>query len=204
MNALVELPTRIRSKDHGRRISEREFFAAEFESGFQFELIDGRVFVSPAPDSPHDNAVEWLRAQIAAYQLLHPGVIQYVSGHCRVYVPGRKLTTCPEPDLALFSVYPRRFPRMKRSWKDVSPMVVIEVAGGNLDKDLVRNTKLYLEVPTVREYWVVIDGESDPDVTFRVFRRRGATRWQTPIDIVYGGTYSTPVLPGFRMTFRPD
>lgn len=72
----------------------------------------------------------------------------------------------------------------------------------NPDKDLVRNVELYLRVPTIREYWVV-DTRADPDrPTKQVYRRRGS-RWQRPLEVAYGETYATKLLPGFEVLLDP-
>ena len=35
--------------DHGHPVTLGEFESAEFEEGYKYELIDGRLYVSPAP-----------------------------------------------------------------------------------------------------------------------------------------------------------
>jgi Uma2 family endonuclease len=88
-------------------------------------------------------------------------------------------------------------------WRDVSPLLVAEVVSpDNAEKDLVRNVELYLAVPSIKEYWI-LDPRDDPDrPTLRVYRRRGA-RWQKPIDLAFGDTYTTRLLPGFTLTVNP-
>jgi hypothetical protein len=75
---------------------------------------------------------------------------------------------------------------------------------GTADKDLVRNVELYVEVPSIKQYWV-LDPRPDPDrPSLRVYRRRGKN-WQKPIDVAFGETYQTPrVLPGFALVVDPD
>jgi hypothetical protein len=66
------------------------------------------------------------------------------------------------------------------------------------NKDLVRNPDLYLRVPSIREYWV-LDPRTDADrPDLLVYRRRGA-RWQRPIIVAGGGTYTTRLLPDFAL-----
>jgi hypothetical protein len=38
--------------------------------------------------------------------------------------------------------------------------------------------------------------------TLTVYRRRGA-RWQRPIELAYGDTYATRLLPGFELLIDP-
>jgi hypothetical protein len=67
---------------------------------------------------------------------------------------------------------------------------------------LIRNVRLYLRVPSIQEYWV-LDGRPDPErPTLIVYRRRGQD-WQAPIEIGYGETYTTRLLPGFKLLLDP-
>jgi Uma2 family endonuclease len=67
---------------------------------------------------------------------------------------------------------------------------------GSEAKDLVRNRELYLQVPSIREYWIVDPRQDADQPSLTVFRRRGA-RWQAPLQVPPGGTYTTGLLPGF-------
>ena len=139
------------------------------------------------------------------YSRTHPDVINYVSTAPRIFVPTRKKATRPEPDIAAYADFPHHLPRKERRWQDITPILIVEVISEDgPNKDLVRNVELYLEVPTVKEYWV-LDPRPDPDrPSLRVYRRRGKN-WQKPIDVAYGETYQTPrVLPGFSLVIDPD
>jgi hypothetical protein len=46
--------------DHGRPITRGEFDAATGTEGHRYELIRGRVYVSPVPQLPHDIVVLYL------------------------------------------------------------------------------------------------------------------------------------------------
>lgn len=55
-----------------------------------------------------------------------------------------------------------------------------------------------MEVPSIREYWIV-DGRENADYpTLIVYRRRGA-KWQRPMRILPGEIYSTKLLPDFEL-----
>jgi len=87
----------------------------------------------------------------------------------------------------------------------VNPILVVEVLSKKRpEKDLVRNVELYLEVSSIKEYWI-LDPRIDPDrPSLLVYRRRGKS-WQKPIEVPFGGTYQTPrVLPGFSLVVDPD
>jgi hypothetical protein len=57
---------------------------------------------------------------------------------------------------------------------------------------------LYLQVPSIREYWVLDPRTSAGQPTLLVYRRRGQ-RWQRVIRVAGGGTYTTRLLPGFTL-----
>ncbi len=189
--------------DHGRPISREEFETARSREGYCYELIDGRVYVSPVPNLPHDFLVEWLYGLLYDYSRGRPDVINYLSAKARVYAPEREEATSPEPDLAAYRDFPRGTPIGERSWEDVSPILVGEVVSeDNAEKDLERNVELYLQVPSIREYWILDPRENPDRPTLRVYRRRGE-RWQRPIDVAPGETYSTRLLPGFVLRLDP-
>jgi Uma2 family endonuclease len=64
------------------------------------------------------------------------------------------------------------------------------------EKDLVRNRRLYLQVPSIREYWIVDPRQDADQPSLTVYRCRG-TCWQRPLHVGPGGAYTTGLLPGF-------
>jgi len=188
----------------GRDISLEEFESADGREGWRYELIDGRVEVFPTPDLPHDLIVEWVRERLGAYRDAHREVINYVSAGARVFIPGRREATCPQPDLAAFRDYPLHWPRAMRRWQNIHPILVVEVLSERYrHKDLVRNVALYQQAPSVREYWVFDPRDAGDHPTLRVYRKR-TRAWQSPIDVPFAGTYSTPLLPGFALIVDPN
>jgi Uma2 family endonuclease len=185
--------------DQGRELTLEEFEKADGLEGYRYELIDGKLEVSPQPDLPHDDICEWLAELLNEYGREHPEIINRVSHHARVFVHGRTRATCPEPDLAAYHDFPQNVSRRLLRWKDFSPVLVVEVlSDDNTDKDLVRNRELYAEVPSIREYWI-LDPLTDPDrPTLTVYRRRGQG-WQKPIVVDPGETYTTRLLPGLQL-----
>jgi Uma2 family endonuclease len=152
---------------------------------------------------PHDDLAEWLAEVLREYARAHADVINVVKTRARVFVPGGRRTTAPEPDLAAYHDYPYHIPRRRRRWQDVSPILVAEVVSGDIDKDLVRNVDLYGRVPSVQEYWVVNQWMGVDDFFFRVYRKRGG-KWHKPIDLDLGDTYTTRLLPGFSLLINPE
>jgi Uma2 family endonuclease len=188
-------------KDAGRRLSLEEFEHADGKPCFRYELIDGRLEVSPAPDLPQEDLKDWLVELLRDYARGHPDVINRVTNPGRVFVPRRRATTAPEPDVAAYRDFPTHLPRSQQRWQDVSPVLVVEILSPDTaDKDLVRNRGLYLRVPSIREYWV-LDPRQDADrPSLIVYPRRG-TRWQRAIHVAPGESYTTRLLPG--LTVRP-
>jgi Uma2 family endonuclease len=186
-------------KDHGRRLTLEEFQRAGAREGFRYELIDGRVEVSPIPDFPHADLCQLVRRLLARYAEEHRNVINWVHGPACVFIPGQPAPTALVSDVAAYRVFPADRHRRRICWQDVTPVLVVEVLSADTaDKDLVRNRRLYLQVPSVREYWIV-DPRQDADrPSLTAYRRRGA-RWQRPLHVAPGETYSTRLLPGFLL-----
>jgi Uma2 family endonuclease len=199
----MKTAVKIGPADHGRPFAEAEFLDNEFEPGYKYELIDGKLYVSYEPDPPENFADDWLFFKVKLYAHRHPGVINYVTNKARVIVPGRYGDTIPEPDLAAYRDFPLRLPKHHLRWEDVSPVLVSETLSRNDPaKDLIRNVNLYLRVPTIREYWILDPREDADRPALYVYRRRGA-RWQRPVELAYGDTYTTKLLPGFELTLDP-
>ncbi len=186
-------------KDRGRALSLEEFEHADGQEGYHYELIDGKLEVSPLPDLPHDELQDWLRDSLVEYMRQHPEIINRVKGPARVFVPGRRATTAPEPDVAAYRDYPFDLPLRQRRWQDISPILVAEVISADTaKKDLVRNRDLYLHVPSIREYWI-IDPRNNADQPSLIVHRRRGQRWQQAIEIAGGDSYSTRLLPDFTL-----
>jgi Uma2 family endonuclease len=195
--------TKLGLVDHGHPVTLDEFESAEFEEGYKYELIDGRLYVTPMPNLPEDVNCTWLLEKLIAYKARHPEAIRYISTKARVFVPGRDEVTCPEPDISVYRVFATDVPIRERSWQSYSPILVIEVLyDADPHKDLVRNVELYLQVPSIREYWI-LDARDFPDEpTLIVYRRRGQ-RW-TRREYNYGETYAPKILPGFKLLVDPS
>lgn len=189
--------------DHGRKVSEEELKTAEYQGGYKYEIIDEKLYVSPLPNLPEDRIEKWLLFEFGLYSRAHREVVNYVTDKARVFVPDREDLTVPEPDLTLYRDFPLHLPLSEVRWEDVSPILVTEIpSSDDPAKDLVRNVKLYLQVPSIKEYWI-IDTRDDPEQpTMTVYRRRGQ-RWRSPITVHFDESYTTPVLPGFQLVLNP-
>jgi Uma2 family endonuclease len=195
----VKTLTRLGPADHGRPITNAELSACRSQSGYKFEVIDGRLYVSYEPDLPEDRVEEWLHSQIKWYSYEHPQVLNYVTRKARVFIPGRPGETVPEPDLAAYHDFPLEQPFAELEWAAVSAVLVAEVLSRHdPHKDLVRNVSLYGHVPSIREYWI-LDARDDAErPSMRVYRR-GRGKWLKPLELAAGRTYTTKLLPRFEL-----
>ena len=82
-------------RDHGRPLSVEEFESARWQEGYKYELISGRLYVSPLPDLPHDQIVRWINRVLDDYARARPEVINYVIPQARVFVPRRLPASSP-------------------------------------------------------------------------------------------------------------
>src|SRR5262245_38932402 len=73
--------------DHGRPLTWEEFQSARAQEGFRYELIKGRLEVSPLADLPHDDLSEWLTEALRAYARQRPDVLRRVKSPARVFLP---------------------------------------------------------------------------------------------------------------------
>lgn len=188
--------------DHGRPVSLDDYEAADFEPGHQYEIIDGRVYVSPLPSLPENRLERWLDRKLSRYAEDHPEVFNYVTVKGRVFVDEREGATVPEPDIAAFRDLDPDADLEAVRWQDLAPVLVCEVlVESDPDKDLVRNVELYFEVPSIREYWV-LDGRVSVTRPTLIQRRRYGTKWVVR-EYPYGSTFTTKLLPGFTLLIDP-
>jgi Uma2 family endonuclease len=184
--------------DHGRVMTYDEFMAGDYQEGYKYELIDGRLYVSPQANLPENRVETWLLLKLALYAISHPEVINYVTPKGRVFVPNRPAETTPEPDLTAYRDFPLDRPIPEVRWEDVSPVLVVEVLSAeDPDKDLQRNVDLYFQVPSIKEYWV-LDARDDPEHPMLRVHRRHGKKWRIR-DLAGGDTYTTNLLPGLEL-----
>jgi len=190
--------------DHGRPLTYEEFSTAQGQEGYHYELIEGKLEVSPIAGLPHEELRKWLERALRDYAEQRPDVINHVNAPARTFLPEREEgVTAPEPDVAAYAEYPVHLPFGQRDWRNVSPLLVAEVLSEDTaDKDLGRNRRLYVQVPSVREYWVLDTRKSFDEPSLIVYRRRGR-RWAPRLSVPAGGTYTTPLLPGFSLRLDP-
>ena len=190
--------------DHGRSLTWDEFASADAREGYRYELIEGRLFVSPPPSTLHEDCVKWLERMLDAYAKDRPNVLRSIRTRSCVILPdtAEDDVSAPEPDLACYTEFAAPFTPAV-DWHDYTPILVIEVISPDTaDKDLTRNRRLYLQVPGIQEYWILDPREGVEGLTMLVYRRRGK-RWAACQTIAPGATYTTPMLPGFALVLDP-
>ena len=119
-----------------------------------------------------------------------------------MFVSDRPRLTVPEPDIAAYRRFPIHQDIEDADWRKVSPILVAEVLTGDPEKDLDRNVKLYWQVPSIREYWVLDGRESLNRPTLKVHRRYGK-RWIVR-DWPFDSIYRTRLLPKFELRINPS
>ncbi|MCZ2342309.1 MAG: Uma2 family endonuclease [Bacteroidales bacterium] len=197
-----QTPTTLGPADHGKPISDKAFSQADFVDGYKYEIINGRLYVSLEPNLPEHRLESWLRRALERYSENHPEVINFVANKGRVFIPTTTKMTIPEPDIAAYAGFPDDTEIDALNWEDISPVLVCEIlVGGTIEKDLGRNVSLYLSVPSIKEYWVLVGSVSPREPTLIQHRRRGK-KWVVTT-FPYGSTFTTRLLPGFSLELDP-
>jgi Uma2 family endonuclease len=193
-------PLYLTPADQGRRLTVEEFFSADLQGGSRYELIQGKLEVWPFPSLGHETYRDWLESHLKGFAAQHPEVINYVIGPARVIIgEAEGSPTAPAPDIACYQGFPRHLPVSELHWHDVQPILVVEIlAEETAEKDLQRNLPIYFQVPSIEEYWILDPRQGAANLTMLVYRRRGQ-RWARVQTVPQGGTYTTPLLPGFSL-----
>lgn len=185
---------RLGPDDDGAAVELDELDRADLVPGHRYELVAGRLAVSPEPQKSHEDVASWLMRRLVLYAETRPDLIQGVSTRSRIIDVTRE--TSVQPDLALYRVWPRR-----GRWEDVSPLLVVEVLSDSTErKDTVRNRDVYQRVPSVQECWIV-DGRDEASPPSLLALVRGPDGWvERPVSP--GGSYRTDLLPGLELDLR--
>jgi Uma2 family endonuclease len=150
------------------------------DDGKRYEVLDGELFVTPAPSWDHQGVVGRLHLLLAPYVEAH-GLGWAMLSPADIEFSPRRLV---QPDLFVVPTAERR----PRDWRDVKTLLLaVEVLSpGTARADRLRKRVIYQE-QRVPEYWIV-----DPDA--RVVERwrpdderpeilAGVLRWQPRDDV---------------------
>jgi Uma2 family endonuclease len=121
------------------------------DDGNKYELLDGELFVTPAPAEVHEEILARLTRLIVPFVATH-GLGNVFHPRAVVRTQGSEL----EPDLM---VRPLRTAPLVKDWEDAPvPILVVEVLSPTTRRrDLTKKRGFYMRIG-VAEYWVV-----DPD-----------------------------------------
>ena len=81
--------TKLGPLDRGHPMTFDEFMRADYEEGYEYELIDGELYVLPLPNLPENRVEHWIGTKLLHYSWEHPEVINYVTNKARVIVTDR-------------------------------------------------------------------------------------------------------------------
>ena len=179
-------------EDDGRPMTHDQFLRADPQDGYRYELVGGRLAVTPAPNLPHWRIQIYLQELLTEYRRANPDRIAALGSDARVLLRAMGGPCDVEPDLAVFSTLPED---SNATWAEMAPFLVVEVLSqGTRRKDLVRNRELYWRVASIEEYWIV-DPHPDPYQPSLIALRRGPDSW-LETGAGPGEVYRTDLLPG--------
>jgi Uma2 family endonuclease len=156
------------------------------DDGKRYELVDGEVFVTPAPNVRHQDIVGWLFRRIGDHVERHGGGRVFVAPLDVVLSP----TDVVEPDILFVASADAK--RITAANLQGPPTLAVEVLS-NPRHDRVRKRQLYAHFG-VAEYWIV-DPEGE---RMEVYRLDGQT-YPPPTLLEAGTTLTTELLPGLSI-----
>ena len=167
------------------RLTVQDYLAIPEDDENRYELIDGELYMAPAPFWEHQesiaNLVFILRGFIRAN-----GLGRVVASPIDVYLSDEDVF---QPDIVFVSI--ERLHLIQRSGVHGAPDLVVEMLSpGTARRDRVLKYERY-EMFDVKEYW-----QADPVArTITVFRARNGAFEQIGV-FGEGATIETPLLPG--------
>jgi Uma2 family endonuclease len=172
------------------RLTVDEYLQADLPEGQRYELVDGVIEMTPAPNRMHDEPIDTLQDLLYAYKRGRPGAFQHLSQRAGVPIPGSP--TVREPDLALYDRWERPS-RGLGAWKDVTPYWVAEVISPGQEKRDYEDKRHDYWLAGIQEYWI-IDGQRRCVTVLA----RGENDWT---ETVFGDTQEavSQALPGFAV-----
>ena len=177
---------RIGPADHGRVMTLDEFFEAEEEEGYRYELARGVLEVTHVPNDPH-GLIEWALLQsLSDYSRAHPGHVWRCggSGSFRLWLPGMISGRNPDVSVVLQGA-PKDHQRRR------IPALAIEIVSPRGEtRDYETKREEYLAYGLL-EYWIV-----DPASRKVTVLTRNGDVWAERV-FQLDQSISSLVLPGF-------
>ena len=163
------------------RMTFEEFMALPVENFKHYELIEGELYVNPAPNIRHQIIVANIYYALRTYLRKHRTAHALLSPIDVVLSPEIVL----QPDVAVFF---ENIAGWKKAYR--APEIAVEVlSDGSQRHDKVTKRRLYEQYGT-KDYWIV-----DPEALTVTIIRAGA-------EIAVTDAITTPLLPGFRLTLK--
>jgi Uma2 family endonuclease len=158
------------------------------DDGQRYELIDGELFVVPAPGTPHQFVSGNIYFALTTYvRTNNIGIVAFAP--VDVIFSNENVV---QPDLIF--VRSEHSALLERRGIFGAPDLVIEILSGNRRRDEVTKRALY-ERFGVPEYWIV-----DPDAkTVKLLRLTGS-RYETITELCDGDTLTSSMFPGFELS----
>ena len=113
----MQTTLRIGPHDHGRELTDDEFFAADYEEGYKYELIDGSLYVSPKPNFPHDVRAAHRRDARSSINTAPGDMVRRFRTKPASSSLAAERRPVPEPDFAIYNDCPQV---AARPWQDKS------------------------------------------------------------------------------------
>ncbi len=150
---MATVRTRIGPADNGRKMTLQEFWDAELESGYHYELARGVLEVSQVPGEPHYQVVDNIHEAFSSHRRAHPGLILRIGRGSDVQYVLPELELDRNPDLAVVF---REIPTRDVLGRRLSVLGVEVVSPGSRarERDYVDKRADYLAVGLL-EYWIV-------------------------------------------------
>jgi Uma2 family endonuclease len=160
-------------------------------NGKRYEIVEGDLFVTPAPRRLHQRVVTRLTRFLSAFVDDHQLGEVYVSPFEVVFSPFDVV----EPDLVYFSN--ARQSVLTEMNAQGAPDLVVEVLSETTEKtDRTFKLKLYGKFG-VQEYWII-----EPDGPSAEIYRRTEGGLELTAKLSAAGGLTSPMFPGFRLPLR--
>jgi Uma2 family endonuclease len=156
------------------------------DDGKRYEIVDGAVYVTPAPNVRHQDIVGLLFRRMGDHVERHGGGRVFVGPVDAVLSP----TNVVEPDIVF--VADADADRITAANLQGPPTLAVEVLS-EARHDRVRKRQLYSQFGVV-EYWIV-----DPEGERVEVHRLDGQAYPTPTLLEAGSQLTTGLLPGFSI-----
>ena len=160
------------------------------DDGNRYEIIDGELYVNPAPVPQHQAIVLNIASALLVYFRKHGGgrvfgsPVDVVLSDARIVQPD--VVALKSDRVAIIA---------KKNIRGIPNLVVEVLSDSTRRLDEIQKRKLY-DGAGVDEYWIV-----DPELQLvKIYRREtGAFTRVAEIDADTGGTLTSPLFPGFAL-----